>query len=62
MDCHREILAAVKAPKRGFVPLGNKKTGRLGADFWCFLYMWVLTARKPKGRKVVNMTIREFHM
>jgi len=25
MDCHREILAAVKAPKRGFVPLGNKK-------------------------------------
>lgn len=31
MDCHREILAAVKAPKRGFVPLGNKKNWAVGS-------------------------------
>lgn len=31
MDCHREILAAVKAPKRGFVPLGNKKNRAVGS-------------------------------
>lgn len=58
MDCHREILAAVKDQREASCRSVIKKPG--GWELILVLSLYVgIDRRKPKGRKVVNMTIRE---